>query len=485
MIGATRGLHLWTTSVSTDRARESSRTRLLAYGWSMPSDSATSSSKPRTPLSLAAFAAVAVPGLDPARLALPQEETEELRVTGVIDTRGRSWEVLEPLDDATGAALEAESEVLRRIGAVVDDGRLSFDVPRPAGSVRLDDVAHVQVRTHLNGHPVDLGALHPGPGLAAGLGRALGELHELSTSVVSEAGMPVYDAEDVRGRWLSLLDDAAGTGRVPPVLLARWEAVLEDTALWRFRPVVVHGDLAEENVLTAGGAVTGVRGLGQAHVGDPAEDLAWVYSSVPVDCLDSIEEAYDLARSEGVDKHLRHRAELVSELSLARWLLHGVRAGKEDVVEDAVTMLQDLADQVGDDPLVETREPRLAPVPGEPVSAEPDALTAPVAMVDLDAGDEDVVVDAPDVQADSPAWSSSGGGIAGDAGAGRGGAAGDAGAGRGGAAGDAGAGDGDGDGDGATVVAMGVIDDVADDDIVPTDPAEPSDPAGPATRADR
>lgn len=346
----------------------------------------------RSPLALAALAGVAVPGLDPARLALPQEESASLHVVGVIDTRGRHWEVLEAHDDTTGAGLDAEAEVLRRIGRIVDDGRLSFNVPRVAGTVRSEE-AHIQVRTHLEGRPVDVSALHPGPGLSAGVGRALGELHELPTSVISEAGMPVYDSQEVRDRWLSLMDDAAGTGRVPPTLLSRWESALEDPTLWRFRPVVVHGDLDAENVLTAGGAVVAMRGLGQAHVGDPAEDMAWIYASVPVDCLDSIEGAYDLARTEGVDKHLRDRAELVSELSLARWLLHGVRAGRDGIVEDAVTMLADLADQVGDEPLVEPREPRLAPVPGERVPAGPEAITHEVAMValddDIDAADSD------------------------------------------------------------------------------------------------
>ena len=221
------------------------------------------------------------------------------------------------------------------------------------------------------------------------MGRALGELHELPTSVISEAGMPVYDAQEVRDRWLSLMDDAAGTGRVPPALLSRWESALEDPTLWRFRPVVVNGDLDAENVLTAGGAVVAMRGLSQAHVGDPAEDMAWIYASVPVDCLDSIEGAYDLARTEGVDKHLRDRAELVSELSLARWLLHGVRAARDRIIEDAVAMLDDLADQVGDEPLIEPREPRLAPVPGERVTAAPDATTHEVTMVPVDADDDD------------------------------------------------------------------------------------------------
>jgi len=337
-------------------------------------------------LRLAALAAVAVPGLDPARLALPQEHSKDLEVTGLIDTQGRHWEVLETSDDVTGAALEAEAEVLRRMGRQVDNGHLSFDVARPGGVLR-GSTTYVQVRSHLEGRPISVDALHPGPGLSAGLGRALGELHELSTSVISEAGMPVYDADDVRDRWLAVLDDAAATGKVPSALLSRWEQALEDTALWRFKPTVVHGDLAEENILTAGGAVVAVRGLNQAHVGDPAEDMAWIYSTAPVDCLESIESAYDTARSEGVDKHLRDRAELVSELSLARWLLHGVRTGDKPVINDAVAMLEDLAAQVGDAPLVEPATPRLAPVPGEREPAEPDAVTNPVAMVRVD--DED------------------------------------------------------------------------------------------------
>lgn len=348
-----------------------------------PAAQPTSPRPHHSALALAAMATVAVPGLNPARLALPQSETAQRHITGLIDTQGRHWEVHEARTDAVGASLEAEAEVLRRIGRVVDDGRLSFDVPRVSGSLRQQG-CHIQVRSHVEGKPIPVETLRPGPGMSAGLGKALGEIHELAMTVISEAGMPVYDAEEVRQRWLSLLDDAAATGRTPPALLGRWEQALEDTALWRFRPTVVHGDLAEENVLVAGGTVVAVGGWSQAHVGDPAEDLAWVYSSAPVDCLDSIEDAYDIARSEGVDRHLRERAELVSELSLARWLLHGVRTGDKPVINDAVAMLEDLVAQVGDAPLVEPAPPRLAPVPGKREPAEPDTVTNPVAMVRVD-----------------------------------------------------------------------------------------------------
>ncbi|SPT52735.1 Phosphotransferase enzyme family [Actinomyces bovis] len=336
----------------------------------------------RSALSLAALASVAVPGLNPSRLTTPQSDSQELRVVGVVDTAGRTWEVLEPHDDATGAALEAEAGVLRSIGRIADDGRLTFQVARVAGALRLSGT-HIQVRTHLPGSPIDLNGLHPGPGLSSGLGRALGELHEMPVSVINEAGLPVYTADDVRLRWAKLLDVAERTGHLPAPLLSRWRQALRHAALWRFRPVVVHGDLAEENVLVAGGGVVGMRGFAQAHVGDPAEDLAWIYASVPLDCLDSIENGYDIARSEGVDKHLRDRAELVSELGLVRWLMHGVHSNNDTVIQDAVTMLGDLLEQVGDEPLVEEVEPRLAPVAAARV-ASPDDMTLDVAEVGLE-----------------------------------------------------------------------------------------------------
>ncbi|WP_194949249.1 phosphotransferase [Actinomyces trachealis] len=346
-----------------------------------PTRTAAPTCRRRSALSLAALASVAVPGLNPSRLTTPQSDSPELRVVGVVDTAGRTWEVLEPHDDTTGATLEAEAGALRSIGRIIDDGRLTFQVARVAGAVRLGGT-HVQVRTHLPGSPIDLNGLHPGPGLSSGLGRALGELHELPVSVINEAGLPVYTAEDVRMRWSKLLDVAEKTGQLPAPLLSRWRQALRHAAMWRFRPVVVHGDLAEENVLVAGGGVVGMRGFGQAHVGDPAEDLSWIYASVPLDCLDSIENGYDVARSEGVDKHLRDRAELVSELGLVRWLMHGVHTGNDAVTKDALTMLDDLREQVGDEPLVEEVEPRLAPVATARV-VSPDDVTLDVAEVGL------------------------------------------------------------------------------------------------------
>lgn len=314
-------------------------------------------SRERSYLNLAALAVVAAPNVIPARLALPQHRDADQTLTGLIDVQGRHWEVIHTTNPTIGAALIAESRVLKQIGRRVDGGYVDFDVPRPEGGVTLPDKSYVQVRTHIPGHPLAIESLRPGPGLAAGLGRALAQLHEIPPTLIEEAGLPVLTAADVRSNWQSLFDDAAMTGKVDSNLLARWESALDEDLWWRFHPVVVHGDLAEENIITGGGSILAFKGLSQMRVGDPAEDLAWVYSSAPIDTLDVIEEAYDRGRIEGVDKYLRLRAELVSELNLARWLLHGVRTKDEAIIDEAVEMLEDLAEQVGDELFVERSRP--------------------------------------------------------------------------------------------------------------------------------
>jgi aminoglycoside phosphotransferase (APT) family kinase protein len=295
----------------------------------------------RSPLALAALATVAVPGFD-ARDVRAGSSAGDDDVAVVTDGQRRRWVVRAPRHAAAGAALEAELVLLHALGEQVDAERLPFDVPRVVGTAPLEEGGRVVVHRELPGHPVALDHLRPGPGAAASLGRAIGALHELAPTVVEDAGLPVYDAASYRQRRLAEVDEAARTGRVPASLLRRWEERLEDVSIWRFSPVVVHGDLSAEHVLVADGEVTGVLAWGEAKVADPADDLSWLLVAAPQDSVDSIMEAYQLRRTELTDPHLAERALLAGELALARWLLYGVRAGDDEVIADAVQMLDEL-----------------------------------------------------------------------------------------------------------------------------------------------
>ncbi|MEE6296849.1 macrolide 2'-phosphotransferase [Georgenia wangjunii] len=331
----------------------------------------------RTPLALAALATVAIPGLDVVATRSPQRTTADFQVTGVLDSGGRHWVVRSPLHAAAGASLEAEVAFLENLAPVVKDGTLPFAVPRPEGFAPLPEGGRAMVYRQLPGRPLDLERLAPGPGLAAELGRAIASLHELPSRLVEDAGLPVYDADAYRRRCLAEVDEAARTGHVPPALLHRWEHALEDVALWRFRATPVHGDLAEEHILIADGGVSAILSFSETHVGDPAVDLAWLLATAPPECLDSIQEAYALTRTEQGDTNLVERAVLVSELALARWLLHGVRTDDEPVIRDAVGMLATLAEEVADEPPIGFREPIVVAGRTEAWASEEDAAVEP------------------------------------------------------------------------------------------------------------
>ena len=297
---------------------------------------------PRSPLALAALATAALPGLDAydVRRSAPQGPGIDAAV--VVDAQSNRWVVRSPQDARAGAALEAEVALLQTLVVHVDAGRLPFQVPRPAGFAQLPEGGRAVVHAQLPGRPLRLELLGPGPGLAAELGRAIAALHELPLSTAEDAGLPIYDADAYRRRRLAEVDEAAGTGHVPSALLRRWEAALEDVALWRFQPTLVHGDLSADHVLCSATAPTGVLGWSEAKVADPADDLAWLLVAAPHEAVDPILEAYTHRRTEMSDRHLSARALLAGELALARWLLHGVRSQDQSIIDDAKAMLQEL-----------------------------------------------------------------------------------------------------------------------------------------------
>lgn len=321
---------------------------------------------PRSPLALAALATVAVPGLDAYDVRRPAHPGTDFDIAVVVDAARRRWVVRAPVHPAAGAALEAEVELLAGLDAFCTDGTLPFAVPAPVGFAHLPEGGRAAVHEEIPGRALDVAELEPGPGLGASLGRAIAAVHELPTSVVENAGLPVYDAGAYRARRQAEVDEAAATGKVPPTLLRRWEERLEDVALWRFVPTVVHGDLTNERILVRDGAVSGILHWGDASVADPADDLSWLLVAAPPDAADSIMEAYQLRRTELIDPHLTDRALLAGELALARWLLYGVRSGNADVVADAVAMLEDLDEHTRTSP---TGEAWGSDVPTAPVAA--------------------------------------------------------------------------------------------------------------------
>jgi aminoglycoside phosphotransferase (APT) family kinase protein len=298
----------------------------------------------RSHLTLAALATSAVAGLDIAGaqpFGSPGGDFDAAILTG---RDGRHWVIRVPRSERAEQEQSADLIALRALSTGVR-ARLPFTVSTFAGQVPVDGTRAV-VSEFVYGSKVPLAAMSLE--LATSIGESIAAIHALPPNVVIDAGLPSHSPVETLRAVVALMDRAAATGLVPAALLGRWERASEEPTLWQFTPSVVNGALGSDSFLSANDAVTGMLGWHGLRVGDPAADLQWLLSASDVDLADAAFAAYSRVRGT-VDRQLRQRASLLSELEIARWLLHGTETRSTEIVDDAVQMLSSLVDETQKD----------------------------------------------------------------------------------------------------------------------------------------
>jgi len=322
----------------------------------------------KTPLELAAIATAAVPGLAPTATAYSPDDDADFDSALLLDAEGKRWRVRSPRHPEASTRLETEFMVLRAFAPAIR-AELPFHVPTIAGTVRQGDLTTF-VYAHLQGSVLSIDELSAGsPALAREVGVALAAVHDLPLSLVINADLPSYSANEFRQRKLNELDQAATTGKIPASLLRRWEHALEDVALWRFNTSVVHGDLHEDNLMVHEDTVTALTGWTDLRIGDPADDFAWLVASNEASFVEAVLSEYTQARRETPDSHLLRRAALLAEFALAQYLVKAMAAGHQDMTAEAESMLRTLADDIEEQTRRE-QEARAAEAEAEAEAAE-------------------------------------------------------------------------------------------------------------------
>ena len=329
-------------------------------------------------MELAALASAAIPDLSPTGVVGSPDDPRDFSAAVVLDRQGNRWRVRSPRHEEAAMRLETELQVLSGFTPAVR-AALPFRVPSVAGAVRLDGL-RTFVYHDMPGRELEIEEL-AGLGTRGidDIGRVIAAVHALPVDVVENADLPVYTADQFRQRRLNELDQAATTGRIPALLLRRWENALEEMELWDFTPVVTHGDLHEDNLLVDHGRVVSVTGWTDLHIGDPADDFSWLASSGDQEFTDAVVKAYWQHRTGGTvaDEHLMRRAALAAEFALAQWLVRGVAHDDEDMAAEAEAMLLELRGDVEDHG---GQEISLAP-------SGPRAVTTPAAAAAASAAD--------------------------------------------------------------------------------------------------
>lgn len=307
----------------------------------------------RSPLTLAASVTSALPRVGVVGVGVLTEGA-----TGRYDAAlaelddGRRVVVRAPADADAGTELAAEARALRALTPGVR-GLLPFRAPELLGETGLGDARAVVV-DFLPGYRVDAAHLPSGHGAATSIGEALAALHALPLSIVRTEGLPVRTPQQVRDDVSRLVDRVEATHSAPGALVGRWLRALEADRLWSFESAVVLGGAGAASFLfedvDALPRVTGVLEWHGLSVGDPATDLQWL-ASAPA-AADDVYAAYVSRSDRAPDQLVRSRARLYAELEFGKWLVHGHEAGRSDIVDDAIGLLDSLAAGVRDDEIV-------------------------------------------------------------------------------------------------------------------------------------
>ncbi|WP_251049054.1 phosphotransferase [Microbacterium sp. ISL-103] len=307
----------------------------------------------RSPFTLAAAVTAALPGAEVTgarTLTADGDGRFDSAVASLADGRELAIRVAD--DDESARELAAEALALRALTAGAR-AMLPFQAPEYIGETRLAD-ARALVTELLPGFQIEAPLVPAGRGAAESMGAAIAAVHTLPVSVVRGAGLTTRSAQESRDELARLVDAAASTGRVPARLTVRWRDAVADDELWRFESTVVLGGVQATSFLfhddpERGPEVTGIVGWHSLAVGDPAIDLSWL-STAP-DAAGDVHAAYARAADRVPDPALEIRARLLAELEFARWLVHGDSLRRPDIVDDAASLLEALAEGLHNDDL--------------------------------------------------------------------------------------------------------------------------------------
>jgi aminoglycoside phosphotransferase (APT) family kinase protein len=287
-------------------------------------------------LILAALAAEAAGGKNFISTRLTSDQTPGFDSAVLESDIGRKYQVLVPKAKQVESELKTELNALQLIRPLASS---TLSVPEIIGKTTDGDGSSVVVLSFDDSKDIRLGSKNSESIelLAAELAR----VHSLSVTDAQQLEIQSYTPTELNGELVSEIDKLADTGKVPGVLLSRWERALEDIGLWRYRPTVIHGAINSDTVGTAGDKLV-LRGFGSMRVSDPAEDFGWIAGGSTESVLNACFDQYVEIRE--ADENLLKRAIFYSEVEIARWLSYCITSGDDRSAEAASADLENLAE---------------------------------------------------------------------------------------------------------------------------------------------
>ena len=297
----------------------------------------------KSPLILAALAKAAAPSLNFVKVQkIDAFDSADFDTALLTSQDGKHFLVRIPNTPTAATNQDAE---LRALKALAKQPSLPFSITSQVAAITTREGETARVFTYVYGSKFDLIDLNADHSLVESSARALAAIHNLPLTVVQDIDFPEYTSSHILKSCAAELDRAMETGKVPSVLLNRWEDALSNEQLFRFMPAVINGLLGEDSVLELDGEISGILNWTDLQIGDPAVDFGWIMARGHEDLIYNLLLAYQSARP-SADNNIRQRAKLYSELSWANWLVTALKENNSLHIDEAIRELEILAAEV-------------------------------------------------------------------------------------------------------------------------------------------
>ena len=287
-------------------------------------------------LILAALAAEAASGKNFISTRLSSDQTPGFDSAVLESEMGYKFQVLVPRGKQSEQELKTELNALALIRPLASS---TLSIPELIGRTVDAEGSSVVVLSFDESKDIKLGSKN-GESIEL-LAAELARIHSLSATEAQQLEIQSFSPTELNTELVEEIDRLADTGKVPGVLLSRWERALEDIGLWRYHPTVIHGSINSDTTGTYGDKLV-LRGFGSMRVSDPAEDFAWIAGGCTEAVLNSSFAQYLEIRE--ADENLLKRAIFYSEVEIARWLMHCIDTGDTRAAEAASADLENLAE---------------------------------------------------------------------------------------------------------------------------------------------
>ncbi len=301
-------------------------------------------------ISLAALASAALKDADIVGTCLPQSQSDDFLSTNIlvksVERKNKEYTVIAPRSKNAALTLARHVSILSSLSIARENKEFTISTLIPIASYPIPNVGKAYIFEPVVGRPLDDADLFTSTSYASAVAKAISSLHSLKDTIAINNSLPAYTVTDIQRRLLSDLDEGMQTRKLPKALFSRWEKMIEDVSLWRLTPCVIHANLSADSFYVKSYMVSGIVDFTNMHIGDPAEDFAWLFGVASSDTLNRVFKVYNQLNPQPDFKSFVERAKLHSELMILKWLLHGVHTNNNEIVEDAAQMLSELSDSI-------------------------------------------------------------------------------------------------------------------------------------------